>query len=68
MSNSPAECRRVDLSLATVVDVGVAYNQSVGYPTAKVYLIENGVRKDIIQRVLTVPDRRRGQSHNNSQS
>jgi hypothetical protein len=52
-------CRRRNASLANVVDVGIAYQDVAGYPIAKVYLLEHGVRTDIIRRVLTAPERRR---------
>jgi hypothetical protein len=54
-----ARCRRRNSSLANVIDVGIAYQEFAGYPNAKVYLLEHGVRKDIIRRVLTAPERRR---------
>ncbi|MDQ1816311.1 hypothetical protein RBA41_23730 [Massilia sp. CCM 9210] len=52
-------CRRGDSSLARVIEVAIAYQEALGYPSAKVYLMEQGVPKEIIQRVLTTNGRRR---------
>jgi hypothetical protein len=54
-----ARCRRRNASLANVIDVGIAYQEMAGYPNAKFYLLEHGVRTDIIRRVLTAPEQRR---------
>jgi hypothetical protein len=59
MEKQQEECRRKNAELANVVDVGIAYQELAGYPNAKSYLIERGVRQDIIRRVLTLPEARR---------
>jgi hypothetical protein len=59
MDKQSEQCRRKNAELANVIDVGIAYKEVAGYPNAKLYLIERGVRHDIIRRVLTLPERRR---------
>lgn len=59
MNTENRRCRRADASLARVIEVAMAYQEALGYPSAKVYLIEQGVPKEIIQRVLTTSGRRR---------
>jgi hypothetical protein len=59
MKTRPTTCRRINIRLASVIEFGVAYQDVAGYPSAMHYLREQGVRSDIVQRVLAAPHQRR---------
>jgi hypothetical protein len=59
MNDRTTECRRYNDALASVVDLAIAYQQLLGYPQAKLYLMEQAVDQSIIRRVLAFPERRR---------
>lgn len=50
---------RTDARTARVIDIGIAYQATLGYPGAKAYLRENGVPEEIIERVLSSSAARR---------
>jgi len=64
MTDQSTECRRKNEALACVIELGLSYQQALGYPSAKIYLLEQAVDQDIIKRVLACPDRRRGARDN----
>ena len=63
MSDHSTDCRRKNEALANVIELGLSYQDALGYPSAKIYLMEQAVDQDIIKRVLACPDRRRGARH-----
>jgi hypothetical protein len=64
MTDQSTECRRKNEALASVIELGLSYQQALGYPSAKIYLLEQAVDQEIIKRVLARPDRRRGARDN----
>jgi hypothetical protein len=60
MPDHSIECRRKNQTLASVIELAVSYQEALGYPSAKIFLMEQAVDQDIIKRVLACPDRRRG--------
>ena len=59
MTDLNNECRRRNASLAAVIDLAIAYQHAHGYPQAKMYLMEQAVKPDLIRRVLGRPESRR---------
>lgn len=59
MDKTSAACRRTDANLASLIDAALVYQQTLGYPSAKRYLMEHGIDKDTIRRVLASPGQRR---------
>jgi hypothetical protein len=59
MDQPTDKCRRNDATLASLIDVALVYQETLGYPSAKVYLMEHGIPKDMIRRVLAMPGQRR---------
>jgi hypothetical protein len=59
MQNKPEKCRRVNRLMESAIDIAISYQDAVGYPSAKIYLMEQGVSTTIIQRVLARPGQRR---------
>ena len=66
MTDQSTECRRKNEALASVIELGLSYQQALGYPSAKIYLLEQAVDQTIIKRVLASPERRRGAPGNGS--
>lgn len=60
MTDHSTDCRRKNEALARVIELGLSYREALGYPSAKIYLMEQAVDQDIIKRVLASPERRRG--------
>ena len=60
MSDHSTECRRKNEALANIIELGLSYKDALGYPSAKIYLMEQAVDQAIIKRVLATPERRRG--------
>lgn len=60
MSDHSTECRRKNEALASIIELGLSYKDALGYPSAKIYLMEQAVDQAIIKRVLATPQRRRG--------
>lgn len=60
MSDHSTACRRKNQALANIIDLGLSYQDALGYPSAKIYLMEQAVDREIIKRVLACPERRRG--------
>ena len=60
MSDHSTACRRKNEALANVIELGLSYQDALGYPSAKIYLMEQAVDQEIIKRVLVYPERRRG--------
>ena len=60
MSDHTTACRRKNETLANVIELGLSYQEALGYPSAKIYLMEHAVDQEIIKRVLACPERRRG--------
>lgn len=60
MSDHSTDCRRKNEVLASVIELGLSYQDALGYPSAKIFLMEQAVDQDIIKRVLACPGRRRG--------
>jgi hypothetical protein len=60
MSDHSTDCRRKNEALATIIERGLSYRDALGYPSAKIYLMEQAVDREIIKRVLATPGRRRG--------
>lgn len=54
--------QRIDAHMARVIDIGIGYQATLGYPGAKAYLRENGIPQEIIDRVLSSPSARRSDS------
>ncbi|MFP5391550.1 MAG: hypothetical protein ACLGI6_08395 [Gammaproteobacteria bacterium] len=52
--------RRANAHLSRVVDIGLSYKASLGYPRAKAYMCEQGVPVEIMRRVLSPGGRCRG--------
>jgi hypothetical protein len=59
MTDTNNQCRRRDSSLAAVIELAIAYQQAHGYPHAKIYLMEQAVKPEVIRRVLSCPKSRR---------
>lgn len=60
MTDHSAYCRRKNDALARVIELGLSYQDALGYPSANIYLMEQAVDQAIIKRVLACPARRRG--------
>ena len=60
MNDHSTDCRRKNAALADVIELGLSYQRALGYPSAKIYLMEQAVDREIINRVLAHPERRRG--------